>query len=68
MHSVIFLLTYLHVAHACPSFFEIGQPMAMLLYTIDYWEHNQEMVEVIEEKTPKLLKLIASIFGASSKL
>jgi hypothetical protein len=42
--------------------------MAMLLYTIDYWEHNQEMVEVIEEKTPKLLATIASIFGASSKL
>ena len=50
------------------SFCFIGQPMAMLLYTIDYWEHNQEMVEVIEEKTPKLLSLVASIFGASSKL
>eukprot|EP00984_Skeletonema_dohrnii_P027981 scaffold17774_cov117-Skeletonema_dohrnii-CCMP3373.AAC.2 len=50
------------------SFCFIGQPMAMLLYTIDYWEHNQEMVEVIEEKTPKLLATIASIFGASSKL
>ncbi|KAK1734597.1 diacylglycerol O-acyltransferase [Skeletonema marinoi] len=45
-----------------------GNLVAMLLYTIDYWEHNQEMVEVIEEKTPKLLATIASIFGASSKL
>lgn len=47
------------------SFCAIGQPMAMLLYTIDYWEHNQEMVEVIEEETPKLLKFVAKIFGAS---
>jgi len=50
------------------SFCFIGQPMAMLLYTIDYWEHNHEMVLEIEEKTPKMLTLIGRFFGASSEL
>ena len=50
------------------SFCFIGQPMAMLLYTIDYWEHNQVMIEEIEEEAPKLLRFVARVFGATSKL
>jgi len=50
------------------SFCFIGQPMAMLLYTIDYWENNHEMVVEIEEEAPKFLTLVGRFFGASSEL
>jgi hypothetical protein len=49
------------------SFCFVGQPMAMLLYTIDYWEHNHEVIEKIEEKKIPFA-VIGRFFGASSEL
>lgn len=49
------------------SFCFVGQPMAMLLYTIDYWENNQEIIEQIEEKKIPFA-FIGRLFGASPEL
>jgi len=56
------------------SFCFVGQPMAMLLYTIDYWEinHGQD-IAVLEpdESEPRLrfpFAAIGKIFGASPEL
>ncbi len=55
------------------SFCLVGQPMAMLLYTIDYWEIHHENLAVLEpEESSSGLKIpfaaIGKMFGASSEL
>jgi len=47
------------------SFCFVGQPMAMLLYTIDYWERRHVGDVALEpEMIPKVVRLV----GASSEL
>lgn len=57
------------------SFCFVGQPMAMLLYTIDYWQihHDEELaaLELEEANAPKFkipFAAIGKFFGASSEL
>ncbi|KAL7533971.1 hypothetical protein ACHAWF_004681 [Thalassiosira exigua] len=57
------------------SFCFVGQPMAMLLYTIDYWEENRQGDLAAAEQNesgismPKIpFKAIGKFFGASSEL
>ena len=54
------------------SFCFVGQPMALLLYTIDYWQiNNEDIAEVVPDETSKLKIPFAAIgrfFGASSEL
>mmetsp|Transcript_16951 Transcript_16951/g.30756 ORF Transcript_16951/g.30756 Transcript_16951/m.30756 type:complete len:763 (+) Transcript_16951:210-2498(+) len=58
------------------SFCFVGQPMAMLLYTIDYWEihHHEDLVALDQlevNDVPKLKISFAAVgkfFGASSEL
>jgi len=56
------------------SFCFVGQPMAMLLYTIDYWEahhHQDHVVSNVEADVPRLripFVEIGKLFGASSEL
>jgi diacylglycerol O-acyltransferase-1 len=56
------------------SFCFVGQPMAMLLYTIDYWEanHQQDHVALDPEADAPKLRIpfgeIGKLFGASSEL
>ena len=48
------------------SFCFVGQPMAMLLYTIDYWEAHHHVGDVALE--PEMIPKVARLFGASSEL
>jgi len=57
------------------SFCFVGQPMAMLLYTIDYWEthhHDELIAQELEAANASKLKIpfaaIGRVFGASSEL
>jgi diacylglycerol O-acyltransferase-1 len=58
------------------SFCFVGQPMAMLLYTIDYWEahHHQQQDHVASDLEADSTRLriplvgIRKLFGASSEL
>ncbi|KAL3807165.1 hypothetical protein ACHAXA_011366 [Cyclostephanos tholiformis] len=56
------------------SFCFVGQPMAMLLYTIDYWEahHQQDLAALNPEADAPRLRIpfneIGKLLGASSEL
>lgn len=56
------------------SFCFVGQPMAMLLYTIDYWEtnhHEDVLATDLEVDSPKFKLSFAAVgrfFGASPEL
>ena len=54
------------------SFCFVGQPMAMLLYTIDYWEEHHGSQDLLEPEPTgigiRALAAIGKIFGASPEL